>query len=276
MQIRGVEIEDTFAEAFPMWVSRILITADTERWALTSATAATGFAVSVILSPAEAGVEKTVPPSQTPDGRPGAIIQIYHNTGYGLKDQLLRRISQCVLTCPTTAAFDALGDMAVKKLKIGRSAALFGDGYQQKDTIGGRTVWRIPVMEGEFVIEDKIGAKVGVAGGNFLILAKDKKSALEAAEKAVDAIQGKVDGVVLTFPGGVCRSGSKVGSLKYKLPASTNLAYCPTLRGVYPESKIPEGVTSVYEIVINGINLASVKEARGILQDKDSGGGRAL
>jgi formylmethanofuran--tetrahydromethanopterin N-formyltransferase len=263
---KNVVIEDTFAEAFPMWVSRILITAQSEKWAKISATAATGFAVSVIMSPAEAGIEKMVSPSETPDGRPGAIIQIYHSSGHWLKDQILRRVGQCVLTCPTTAAFDAMGNLAVKKLKIGHSLRYFGDGYQKKDNIANRTVWRIPVMEGEFVIEDKFGVKLGVAGGNFLILAENQKAGLEASEKAVEAVLGKVDGVVMTFPGGVCRSGSKVGSMKYKLPASTNQAYCPTLKGIVADSKIPENVKNVYEIIYNGINLKCVKEAmkRGI------------
>jgi len=259
--LKDVEIEDTFAEAFPMWVSRVLITAETEEWALTSARAATGFAVSIIMSPAEAGIERTVPPSETPDGRPGVLIHIYHNTGYGLKDQLIRRMGQCVLTCPTTAAFDGMGPRAVKRLKIGSSLRYFGDGFQRKDKVGDRTVWRIPVMEGEFVIEARFGVRLGVAGGNILILAESQKAGLQAAEASVKAIRENVRDVVLPFPGGICRSGSKVGSMKYKLPASTNHPYCPTLRSIVPETKIPEGVNSVYEIVINGINLRAVREA---------------
>ncbi|MHC1564694.1 MAG: formylmethanofuran--tetrahydromethanopterin N-formyltransferase [Candidatus Hecatellaceae archaeon] len=255
-----VEIEDTFAEAFPMWVSRILITAENEKWALTSAEAATGFAVSIIMSPAEAGIERTVPPSETPDGRPGVYIHIYHNTGFGLKDQLIRRVGQCILTCPTTAAFDGLAGRAVKRLKIGGSLRYFGDGFQKKDKVGDRTVWRIPVMEGEFVIEHRFGVKLGVAGGNFLILAENQKAGLEAAEKAVEAI-GHVEEVVLPFPGGVCRSGSKVGSMKYKLPASTNHLYCPALKDVVAETLIPKNVNNVYEIVINGLTLPAVRKA---------------
>jgi len=258
--LADVEIEDTFAEAFPMWVSRILITAENEKWALTSAEAATGFAVSIIMSPAEAGIERTVPPSETPDGRPGVYIHIYHNTGFGLKDQLIRRVGQCILTCPTTAAFDGLAGRAVKRLKIGGSLRYFGDGFQKKDKVGDRTVWRIPVMEGEFVIEHRFGVKLGVAGGNFLILAENQKAGLEAAEKAVEAI-GHVEEVVLPFPGGVCRSGSKVGSMKYKLPASTNHLYCPALKDVVAETLIPKNVNNVYEIVINGLTLPAVRKA---------------
>jgi len=260
MLLEGVEIEDTFAELFEMWAGRVLITAENERWALTAANVATGFASSIIGSPAEAGVEGLVQPEETPDGRIGAVIQIYNMTRTGLKRQMIARIGQCVTTCPTTSAFDALPD-AKRRLKVGRSIRLFGDGFQKRDVIAGRRVWRIPVMEGEFIIEESFGAKKAVAGGNFLILAKNLKSGLKAAEAAVKAIKEKVRGVILPFPGGICRSGSKVGSLKYKLPASTNHPYCPKLKDIIPESQIPKDVNSVYEIVINGLELSLVEEA---------------
>jgi len=260
MELNGVEIEETFAEMFPMWVGRILVTAANEEWALTSAQAATGFAASIIMSPAEAGVEKTVSATETPDGRPGAIIQVYHTFGYGLKAQMLTRIGQCVMTCPTTAAFNALTGQPAKLLRIGKSLSLFGDGFQSRGTVGDREVWRIPRMEGEFIIEDRFAVKRGVAGGNFLILARDQPSGLAAAKASVKAIR-KVEGVVLTFPGGVCASGSKVGSLKYKLPASTNHPFCPTLRDVAKDTQIPLGVESVYELVINGLSLEAVQKA---------------
>ncbi|MBS7625948.1 formylmethanofuran--tetrahydromethanopterin N-formyltransferase [Candidatus Bathyarchaeota archaeon] len=243
-----------------MIVGRILITAENERWANLAANSAVGFASSIIMSPAEAGVEGVpVPPSKTPDGRPGVNIQIYHRTGRDFKMQMVSRIGQCILTCPTTSAFDSMYG-AKKRLKIGRAIRLFGDGYQKKDTLGGRTVWRIPVMEGEFIIEDKFGVRRGVAGGNFIIMAETYRSGLTAAERAVEAIRS-VEGVVTPFPGGICRSGSKVGSNKYKLPASTNHPFCPTLKEVLPESKVPDGVNSVYEIVLNGIDLECVKRA---------------
>jgi formylmethanofuran--tetrahydromethanopterin N-formyltransferase len=255
----SVEIEDTFAEAFPMIVGRILITAENEKWAHVSANSATGFASSIIMSPAEAGIEGvTVPPNKTPDGRPGVNIQIWHRTGHEFKSQMLSRIGQCILTCPTTAAFDSIYG-AKKRLKIGRAIRLFGDGYQKKDTLGDRIIWRIPVMEGEFIIEDRFGVRRGVAGGNFLIMADTLKHCLTAAENAVAAIRS-VEGVVVPFPGGICRSGSKVGSNKYKLPASTNHPFCPTLRGIAVDSKVPEGVNSVYEVILNGIDLASVRK----------------
>ena len=260
MELNGVEIEDTFAEMFPMWVGRILITADNEEWALTSARAATGFATSIIMSPAEAGIEKVVPPSETPDGRPGVMVQIYHTFGYGLKAQMLTRIGQCVMTCPTTAAFNALMDQPAKLLRIGKSLSLFGDGFQERGTVGDRKVWMIPRMDGEFVVEERFAVKRGVAGGMFLILARDQPYGLAAAEASVEAIR-KVDNVILPFPGGICASGSKVGSMKYKLPASTNHPFCPTIRDAVKDTQLPEGVKSVYELVFNGLNREAVQEA---------------
>lgn len=259
-RLNGVEIEDTFAELFEMWTGRILITAENEKWAQTAAQTATGFASSIIGSPAEAGIEGTLPPEKTPDGRTGVLIQIYHRTRRDLKRQLIERIGQCVMTCPTTSAFNALLK-AKRRLKIGRSLRLFGDGFQKKDKIAGRTVWRIPVMEGEFIVEDRFGVKKAVAGGNFLILAKDSKSGLAAAESAARAISRNVEGVILPFPGGICRSGSKIGSMKYKLPASTNHLYCPRLRRLVSDSHVSGNVDCVYEIVINGLDLDSVGKA---------------
>jgi formylmethanofuran--tetrahydromethanopterin N-formyltransferase len=255
-----VEVQNTFAELFPMWAGRILITADSESWALTAARTATGFATSVVMSPAEAGIEGTVSPDKTPDGRFGVLIQIYNQTRRDLKTQMMLRIGQCVMTCPTTAAFDALPE-AKRRLKVGRSLRLFGDGFQKKDMIASRKVWRIPVMEGEFIVEDRFGAVEAVAGGNFLIMAESRKSGLQAAEEAVDSIRRKVEGVILPFPGGVCRSGSKVGSRKYKLRLSTNDPFCPRLKKLMSDSQVPDGVNSVYEIVINGLNFEAVKKA---------------
>lgn len=259
---RGVEIEDTFAEMFPMWVGRVLITADSEKWALTAARNATGFASSIIMSPAEAGVECLLSGEETPDGRPGAMIQIYHRDRGSLKQQLIARIGQCVMTCPTTAAFDGL-PKARRRLKIGKALSIFGDGFQERATLYGRKVWRIPVMEGEFIIEDNFGTMKAVAGGAFLIMAKDLKAGLEAAEAAVNAIGRRAKYVILPFPGGICRSGSKTGSMKYKLPASTNHPFCPTLKRTLTDSKVPEGVNSVYEIVINGLDHEVVKKGMG-------------
>jgi formylmethanofuran--tetrahydromethanopterin N-formyltransferase len=259
---KGVEVEDTFAEMFPMWAGRVLITAEGEKWALTAARNATGFASSIIMSPAEAGIEGLIPGEETPDGRPGAMIQIYHRDRGSLKQQLIARIGQCVMTCPTTAAFDGL-PKARRRLKVGKALSIFGDGFQERITLHGRRVWRIPVMEGEFIVEDNFGAMKAVAGGAFLIMAKDLKTGLEAAEAAVKAIGERGKYVVLPFPGGICRSGSKTGSMKYKLPASTNHPFCPALRSSLPDSKVPEGVNSIYEIVVNGLDQEVVKRGMG-------------
>jgi formylmethanofuran--tetrahydromethanopterin N-formyltransferase len=257
-----LKIADTFAEMFPMWAGRVLITADTEKWALTAATTATGLATSVIMSPAEAGIEGVVSADRTPDNRVGVLVQIYNRDRFELKAQMILRIGQCVMTCPTTSAFDAMPN-AKRRLKVGRSIRLFGDGFQRKGLVGDRKVWRIPVMEGDFIVEDRFGAAESVAGGNFLILAKDKATCLTAAEEAVKAIRTKPNEVILPFPGGICRSGSKAGSLKYKLKASTNHPFCPRLRPLVPDSQVPEDVNCVYEIVINGLNVEAVKRAMG-------------
>jgi len=255
-----VEIEDTFAEAFPMVASRILITAQNEKWAMTAARSATGFASSIIMSPAEAGIEgPVVPPEKTPDGRPGVHIQIYHRTRTELKLQVITRMGQCILTCPTTAAFDAMPD-AKRRLKVGGAIRMFGDGYEKKESLDKKKIWRIPVMEGEFVVENRFGVRRCVAGGNFIIMADTQAAGLQAAENAVLAMN-QIEGVVLTFPGGICRSGSKVGSMKYKLPASTNHPFCPALRESVTGSLVPVGVGSIYELVFNGLTFNIVKHA---------------
>jgi len=259
----SVEIDDTFAEMFPMWAGRILITADSEKWALTAATVATGLATSVIMSPAEAGIEAMLPADKTPDNRVGAVIQVYNRNRFELKNQMILRIGQCIMTCPTASAFDGMPN-AKRKLKVGRSLRLFGDGFQRKGLVGSRKVWKIPVMEGDFVVEDSFGTAEAIAGGNFLILAKDRISGLKAAEEATKAIKTETSEVILPFPGGICRSGSKAGSLKYKLKASTNHPYCPRLRAIVADSQLPEDVNCVYEIVIDGLTVEAVKRAMSV------------
>lgn len=253
-------ISDTYAEIFAMWAGRILVTADNQKWALTAAEAATGFATSIIMCPAEAAREMILSPDKTPDGRLGVAIQTYSRSLQGLKEQMILRIGQCIMTCPTTAAYDAL-PKAERRLKIGRRLRLFGDGFQKRDRIGGRVVWRIPVMEGEFLVEDTFGAVKGAAGGTLLLMAESQRAGLEAAERAVGTISQRVEGAIMPFPGGVCRSGSKVGSLRYKLGASTNHPFCPKLKKIVPDSKVPDGVECVYEIVINGLTVEAVKRA---------------
>ncbi len=256
----GLEIEDTFAEMFGMWVGRVLITAENKKWAAIAAGTTTGFASSIIMSPAEAGIERTLDPRNTPDGRPGVLVQIYHRTRLDLKNQMVLRIGQCIMTCPTSAAFDALPKVK-RRMKVGRSLRLFGDGFQKKDVYANKQVWRIPVMEGEFVVEDNFGAAKAIAGGNIIIMAQDLPAALSASEKAADAIRKHAQGVIMPFPGGICRAGSKAGSLKYKLKASTNHPFCPKLKELVVNSNVPNGVKSVYEIVINGLNFNAVKKA---------------
>jgi len=253
------KIADTFAEMFSLWVGRVLITAENEKWALTAANVTTGFATSVIMAPAEAATERPVPATETPDKRPGILVQIYNRDRFALKHQLMERIGQCIMTCPTTAAFNGLTGKRV--LKVGSSLRYFGDGYQKKTMAGGRKCWKIPVMEGNFIVEDGFGAQEGVAGGNFMIFAETQAAALKAAEAAADAIRAYAPDVIMPFPGGICRAGSKAGSLKYKMKASTNHPYCPTLKTLVPDSVVPDGVQCVYEIVINGLSLDAVKNA---------------
>jgi formylmethanofuran--tetrahydromethanopterin N-formyltransferase len=260
LTIDGVTIEDTFAEAFGMRATRLIITAASPRWAQHAAATATGFATSVIACGCEAGIEAILAPRQTPDGRPGVAILLFAMSSKDLQKQLERRAGQCVLTCPTTAAYGGIpAEAAHDWLGLGRALRYFGDGFQISKLIGGKRFWRIPVMEGEFVCEEKVALVKGIGGGNFLILARDQRAALGAAERAVAAMH-KVKNIILPFPGGVVRSGSKVGS-KYKtLIASTNDAYCPTLVGL-TRSRLPAGVGAVLEIVIDGLDAPSIQLA---------------
>jgi formylmethanofuran--tetrahydromethanopterin N-formyltransferase len=258
MHINGVEIEDTFAEAFKMWGARLIITAADQRWARIAAQEATGFATSVIACGAEAGIEGEVPAPGTPDGRPGVSILVFTMGSKGMQEQLMNRVGQCVMTCATTACFDGLKE-GKKTVKVGGQLRYFGDGYQISKLLGGRRLWRIPVMEGEFVVDDTVSIQRAVGGGNFLILGRTAAETLAASEAAVEAVRA-VDDVIMPFPGGIVRSGSKTWS-KYKfLRASTNSAYCPTLRGQV-ETALPEGVNSVLEIVIDGLSEQAVAEA---------------
>ena len=259
MKIRGVFIEDTFAEAFTMRVARIVITAQSLRWVRAAALKLTGFATSVIGCKVEAGVELELPSSKTPDGRPGVSILLMTMSKDDLGKRLIERIGQTVLTCPTTACFDGL-PAAPDRVGVGSALRFFGDGFQASKVIAGERFWRIPVMEGEFLVQEKFGMVKGVGGGNFLILAGSTEVALEAAEAASDSMAAQ-PGVILPFPGGVVRSGSKVGSRRSKtMIASTNDAFCPTLRAI-TQTALPEGVNSVLEIVINGTDAAAISTA---------------
>jgi formylmethanofuran--tetrahydromethanopterin N-formyltransferase len=257
----GVRIRATFAEAFDMRAARLLVTAASERWARTCAETLTGFATSVIGCKVEAGVERELDGVETPDGRPGVSVLLFAFDADGLGKRLVERVGQTVLTCPTTACFDGLPE-AAERVVVGGQLRHFGDRYQSSKVIAGRRYWRIPVMEGEFLVEESVGVAKAIGGGNFLILAEDAAAALEAAEAAVGAMRA-VRGIVLPFPGGVVRSGSKVGARRYKkMVASTNDAYCPTLRGrIGVSSELPAGANSALEIVVNGLDRPALEEA---------------
>jgi formylmethanofuran--tetrahydromethanopterin N-formyltransferase len=257
MIINEVEIEDTFAEAFDMRATRVIITAINFKWARHAAITMTGFATSVIGCGVEAGIERVLHGDETPDGRPGVAVLLFATSTKMLAQQLQTRIGQCVLTCPTTAVF--AGIESDEQIPLGKNVRYFGDGFQISKIIGGKRFWRIPVMDGEFLCEETTGRTTAVGGGNFLVLAKTMSQALLASEAAIDAIY-HLPNCIMPFPGGGVRSGSKVGS-KYKgLVASTNDGYCPTLKGLKGSCLTPD-VGSAMEIVIDGLTEADVRRA---------------
>lgn len=261
MNINGVQIDDTFAEAFGMRGTRVIITAQNHKWARNAAAAMTGFATSVIACGVEAGIERELAPEETPDGRPGISVLLFAMGSAVLMKQLETRMGQCVLTCPTTAAFSGIdeGYPEITRINLGKNLRFFGDGFQISKQFGGKRYWRVPVMDGEFMTEETTGMVRAVGGGNFLILAESQPQALAACEAAIEAMR-KIPNVIMPFPGGVVRSGSKVGS-KYKtLIASTNDAFCPTLKGVTKTDLSPE-IESVMEIVIDGLTDPDIRKA---------------
>jgi formylmethanofuran--tetrahydromethanopterin N-formyltransferase len=258
MRRRGIAIDDTFAEAFPMKATRLVITAHNATWAVHAAVAATGFATSVIACGCEAGIERVLDAAETPDGRPGIAVLLFAVSGKEMARQIERRVGQCVLTCPTTAVFAGLAEG--EPAALGRNLRFFGDGWQTAKVIGGVRYWRVPVMDGEFVAQETTPVIKGVGGGNLLLLATGTDEALAGAEAAVAAMR-RVPNVILPFPGGVVRSGSKVGSKYASLPASTNDAFCPSLTGLVAKSELGEGIRCVLEIVIDGLAEADVAAA---------------
>jgi len=254
----GVAIDDTFAEAFGMSGLGLVITADSPKWANICATVMTGFGTSVIGAGAECGIDRELSPDETPDGRPGVRVLMFGFSPDALVPQLRNRVGQCVLTSPGSACYNGLDSPTTLALAAG--PRFFGDGWQTAKKLGNRRFWRVPVMDGEFVIEDQCGVTTdGVGGGNLLILGRDRAGLLEATEAAVAAI-AKVDDVITPFPGGIVRSGSKVGS-KYKgAIASTNDAFCPTLKGAVKTECSPDTV-AVLEIVIDGLTSKAVADA---------------
>jgi len=258
LSVNGVIVDDSFAEAFDMRATALVITAQTPRWARQAAITMTGFATSVIGCGCEAGIDHEVAASGTPDGRPGVRVLLFAMSTSELQKHVQSRVGQCVLTCPGSACYAGIDGEG--KLKLGAALRYFGDGWQISKKIGGYHYWRIPVMDGEFVCESMTGlTKTAVGGGNLLLMGATPQATLAAAEAAVRGIAAVPD-VIMPFPGGIVRSGSKVGS-KYKaLAASTNDAYCPTLKGTCVSALAPE-IGSVLEIVIDGLNSNAVAAA---------------
>jgi formylmethanofuran--tetrahydromethanopterin N-formyltransferase len=254
----GVLIDDSFAEAFPMKATRLVITAHNLTWARHAAVSATGFATSVIACGCEAGIERELGPDETPDGRPGVSVLIFSMSGKELAKQVERRVGQCVLTCPTTAVFAGIAEG--EAIPLGKNLRFFGDGWQISKVINGVRYWRVPVMDGEFVAQETTAVVKCVGGGNLLLMCRDTDAALAVAEAAVAAMQA-LPNVIMPFPGGVVRSGSKVGSKYATLSASTNDAFCPSLLGLAARSEITPQTRCVMEIVIDGLTEADVGAA---------------
>lgn len=260
MENKEIIIDDTYAEAFKTKAAHLLITATTKQLAHTAATEATGFATSFIGCGAEAGIDQYIPPEKTPDNRPGYSIIICQNKTEDLEEQLLERIGQCVLTAPTTAVYNLI-DESDKQTNLGFKLSFFADGYQTSYEENDKTYYKIPVMSGDFIIEENFGITNAVAGGNLFIMAKTQQTALLAAQAAVEAI-ANIAGVITPFPGGLVASGSKVGSKKYKfMNATTNEQYCPTLKDEIEDSQLPEDVNGVYEIVFDALDEDIINEA---------------
>ena len=259
MQINGIQIDDTFAEAFNMRATRVIITALNLKWAYHAANAMTGFATSVIGCGVEAGIERELTADETPDGRAGVSVLLFAMGSKVLMQQLETRMGQCILTCPTAAAFagiDSEDNINVDMINLGAHLRYFGDGFQTSKLISGKRYWRIPVMDGEFLVQETTGMVRAIGGGNFLILATSQLAALNAAETAIEAMK-KIPNVIMPFPGGVVRSGSKVGSKYPKMFASTNDAFCPTLKGL-SKTELDDDIESVMEIVIDGLTFEDI------------------
>jgi formylmethanofuran--tetrahydromethanopterin N-formyltransferase len=255
VQLDGTWIDDTFAEAFSMRYVRLIVTAADEYWLEAAVRELTGYGASVIGCDAEAGCERHLPADSTPDGRPGAAVLLFGFSSDALAKSVPNRVGQCVMTCPTTAVYDGLPDAATR-IPLGKKLRFFGDGYQKSKVVGTRRYWRIPVMDGEFVVVDQVGIERGIGGGNLLVQSVDQAAGLVAVRRAT-AVLGEREGVITPFPGGVARSGSKVGSRYKGLVASTADAFCPTLRGRV-ESRLHPQAQCAYEIVLDGVSESAV------------------
>ncbi len=265
MELNGVEIEDTFCEAFGAVFTRILVTAVNEKWVKIASQIATGYGTSTIHCDSEAGVDLFVSANDTPDNRPGAALMFFKTKKDKMDHVLLNRIGQCILTCPTTACFDALNSSHTPEkefeIKTGYKLKFFGDKFEEKvEGLYPFEAWKIPVMDGEFTVQSNFKVGKGIAGGNFLIFGETQEAALEAAEKAIVAIKD-LENVIAPFPGGIARSGSKVGSQYSFLNASTNDPLCPTLRDKIEGSLLGEKDNCVYEVILDGATEDAIKNA---------------
>lgn len=258
MKVRSTVIADEFAEAFPMRFARLVITAADDYWLQAAVDAVSGYACSVIGCDAEAGVDRRCSTEISPDGRIGAELLFFGMSSEALGKALVNRVGQCLMTCPTISVFDGLPS-AEKRVPLGKQLRYFGDGFQKSKKLNGRRFWRVPVMDGEFVVEDQIGLESGVAGGNLILQGRDATETLRVATLAARQMQ-EVTGIIAPFPAGVVRSGSKVGSRYASLFASTNEAYCPSLAGRV-ESQLHPDANCAYEIVVDGVSQDAIAQA---------------
>jgi formylmethanofuran--tetrahydromethanopterin N-formyltransferase len=258
MHLGPTWIDDTFAEAFGMRYARFVVTAYDAHWLDAALREATGYSSSVIACDAETGVEQMLAPDLTPDGRPGAAVLVFGFSAESVGKAVSNRTGQCIMTCATTAVYDGLPE-AAERVPLGKHLRYFGDGFQKSKKLDGRRYWRVPVMDGEFLVIESVGVAKGVAGGNLIVQGRDEQATLAAARRAVGAI-ANLPGVVTPFPGGVARSGSKVGSRYKKLKASTADAFCPTLRGRVT-SRLHAEANCALEIVIDGVDESAVATA---------------
>lgn len=249
---------DTYAEAFDMRFASLLITAADEYWLQAAVRAVSGYASSVIACDAEVGVDQWLDPSRTPDGRVGAALLFFGFSASAVGKSLVQRIGQTVMTCPTTAVFDLLPE-ASSRQPLGKTLRFFGDGFQKSKVIGETRYWRIPVMDGEFLVAEEVGIGRGIGGGNLIIQWRNQREGLEVIRAVVEGI-ASLPGVIAPFPGGVARSGSKVGSRYKGLVASTADAYCPTLRERVESQLLPQA-NGCYEVVVDGVDRASIARA---------------
>lgn len=285
MRIRGTDILDQYAEAFTARYARLIVTAVDEHWVEAAAREATGYAASVVGCDAEAGIERHLTAAETPDRRPGVALLFFTFSIDKLARAVAWRVGECVLTCPTTACFNGLPD-AEEVVPLGGDTREFADGFEERgarnevresestrsSTLDPSSFWRLPVWDGEFVVDAVAGVGRGIAGGNLVLHAVSQAAGLEAAMRAVKAVEPHA-GVITPFPGGVCRAGSKVGALTLEnIVATIDEAYCPTLRDRV-KSELVEGATAAYEIIINGVDVASVGTAMRVAIEAAAGPG---